>query len=90
MDVACKSDQMVPATMDSGEMVWPTGTADSSTLKETSTKESGLKTKQTGMESTPISMEVDMRANGSRINSMASVSSSGLMELSTKDSMNRA
>ena len=90
MEEESRSGQTGLDTMVSGRTEWRTGTGDWCTRKETFTRESGRRTRPTGTEFTLISMAVDTKASGITINNMDSEWSSGLMEPSTKDSMNRA
>ena len=89
MAVEFKFGPMDPDMMASGEMEWPMGTEDLFMLKVMCMKESGQKTKLMAMEFTLILMEVDMKANGFRINNTDSVSSNGLTEPNMKDNTNK-
>ncbi len=73
MVVESKFGQMVQGTMDSGETEWQMDMVDSFMPKVMCMKVNGLKTKPTDMEFTLILMEVDMKDNGSKINSTGSV-----------------
>ena len=73
----------------SGEMEWPMAMEGSYMPKVTCTKESGLRTKPMDTEFIRISMEAGMKGSGSRINSMGSVWSSGLMAQSMRASMSK-
>lgn len=84
-----KFGQMDPGMTASGETAWLTDTADSSTPRAMCTRESGAMIKPMDTEFILISMAADTRVNGSKISNMASVSNSGLMELSTKDNTSK-
>mgnify|MGYP006891261739 CR=1 FL=1 len=86
----CKYGPMEADTMDSGEMEWPMDKADSYTQREMSTKENGQTIKQMVLVCTPISMEADMKGNGTKTSSMALESNNGQMVPSTKVNTNRA
>ena len=73
MVVESKFGQMVQGTMDSGETEWQMDMVDSFMPKVMCMKVNGLKIKPTDMEFTLILMEVDMKDNGSKINSTDSV-----------------
>ena len=89
MEEVCKSGQMVQDMMASGEMAWPMVTGDSYMPKVTSTKENGPKIKQMASEFTPITTEVDMKGNGSKINNMDMVLSNGQIVLNLKVNMSK-
>ena len=84
-----KFGQTDPDTTASGETVWPMAMADLSTLKEMSTRENGLRIRLMDMACTLTSTEVDMRASGSKISSMDSESSNGLMVPNTRVNMSK-
>jgi hypothetical protein len=85
-----KFGQMAPDTTDSGEMEWPTDMEDLSMPKEMFMRVNGLRIKPMVMACTPTSMDLDMRANGSKISNMALVLNNGQMVQNTRASMNRA
>lgn len=68
-----KFGQMVQGTMDSGETGWRMDMEDSFMPKVMCMRGNGLKIRLMGMEFTLILMAVDMKDNGSKINSMDSV-----------------
>ena len=68
-----KFGQTVQGTMDSGEMGWRMDMEDSFMPKGMCMRVNGLKIRLMGMEFTLILMAVDMKDNGSKINSMGSV-----------------
>ena len=84
-----KSGLMVPDTMASGETVWPTDTADLSTLKVMSTRVNGQKTRPMDTAFTLILTEADMKVNGIKINNTGSVSNNGPMVPSMKVSTSK-
>jgi len=88
-EVVFKSGQTVQDTTASGETEWQMDLVDLSTLKVMSMRESGLRIKPMVLEFTPTTMEVDMKVNGSKINSMGTVLSSGQMVQNTKANMNK-
>ena len=83
MDVVFRFGLMVQDMTASGEMAWPMAMADLFTQKVTYMRENGPRTKLTDSVFIPISMEVDTRANGTRISNMVMVLSSGQMVPST-------
>lgn len=85
-----KSGQMVQDTMDSGETEWQTAMVDLCMLKAMSMRVSGLKIKPMVLESTLITMEVDMKVNGSKISNMDTVLSNGQMVQSMRVNTNKA
>lgn len=89
MDEAYRFGQMAPDMTAFGETEWQMDMVDWFMLKVMFTKVSGLKTKQMVSACILISTEADMKANGSKISSMAMELNNGLMEPSMKVNMNK-
>ena len=89
MAVVYKSGLMAQDTMVSGEMVWPMDMVDLYMLRVMSMRENGLRTKQMVMVFTHISMEVDTRVIGYKINNMVVELNNGQMVPSMKVNTNK-
>lgn len=89
MAAVYKSGLMAQDTMVSGEMVWPMDMVDLYMLRVMSMRENGLRTKQMVMEFTHISMEVDTRVIGYKINNMVVELNNGQMVPNMKVNTNK-
>jgi hypothetical protein len=89
MVVVYKSGLMDLDTMDSGEMEWQMDMVDLFMQRAMFMKVNGRKIKQTVMEFIHISMEVDMKDIGYKINNMVVELSNGLMVQSMRVSTNK-
>ena len=78
---------MAHVMTDSGRTEWPAAMEDQFMLKVTFTKVPGTKIKQTDLESTLTTMEVDTKANGSTTSNTEMELKNGQMVLNTKANM---